>query len=156
MFGRRNIRDSVGYVTLGLFAHAVLDELLEASRDPASSPSRKDMIQLAIDSLGAVEDPRRVDHSRVPPLVFQRYQEVHTLRKLLGSPNADPATVADLGITLTCILDTASPPRLRQASCKKTILFFRDLAKQAAMSAEFPAEQVPAGVRALAARLTAT
>jgi len=31
MLGKRNMRDSIGYVTLGLFSNALLNELQEAA-----------------------------------------------------------------------------------------------------------------------------
>ena len=58
MLGRRKIRDSIGYVTLGLFSQALLDELSEVKKRPEAPPTRRRMIDIAAESLGALSSPK--------------------------------------------------------------------------------------------------
>jgi hypothetical protein len=79
MLGRRNIRDSIGYVTLGLFSYALLNELSEAKSKPDTPPQKRKVITIAIESLQAITSPEEVQPSSWRNLVFQNYQEVRTL-----------------------------------------------------------------------------
>jgi len=150
MLGRRNIRDSIGYVTLGLFAHALLDELLEAKKKPEAAPVRKKMMRLAEESLEAMESPDAVEPSRWRNLVFQNYQESETLRTVLS---AHPE-VGDIGglreILSTIVLPNATRDE-RLENIDKAMDFFAELARMAVINAECPEEQVPPGVRQLVA-----
>jgi hypothetical protein len=148
MLGRRNVRDSVGYVTLGLFSHALLDELLEAKRKPETPPARKQMVIIAIESLKAIESPGAVEPSRWKDLVFQDYQEARTLRKALnvqtGMENVD-----QIRETLDEIIGPNTPKKKRMQNTDKAIKFFGELARIAIINAECPEESVPRGVREL-------
>ncbi len=147
MLGRKNIRDSIGYVTLGLFSHALLDELLEAKRKPESPPEHKEMIKLAIDSLKAIESPEDIEQSRLENLVFQNYQEVTTLRKMF--PTRQIKDSKSLRELLNTIVEKDNNKRKRLKSIDKGITFFAELAQKAVINAEYPEERVPAGVRQL-------
>ncbi|HUX02695.1 MAG: hypothetical protein WBD63_10865 [Phycisphaerae bacterium] len=159
MLGKRDIRDSMGYVTLGLFAHALLDELLDARTARKSRPAHSDMIELAIESLSALENPRRTSPSRVPDLVFQTYQEVSTLRRLLQAKKvpsvSDPGSLKAL---LCTVVDKGKgiPKPRRAKAIDQSMTFFAELAKQAIINAESPEEKIPSGVRQIATKLAIT
>jgi len=149
MLGRRNIRDSIGYVTLGLFSNALLDELSEARRRPDAPPVRREMIDLAIRSLDEYQSsttPSGVDTS---DLVFQDLQEVATLRKTLED-QANVATVERLIEVLDGVIKSGVSKRQRIRHLDSTIAFFKSLARTAVMDAESSEERVPPGVRQLA------
>jgi len=146
MLGRRNIRDSIGYVTLGLFTSALLDELFEAKKQPETPPARKRMIAIAADSLEAVKSPEKVEASRWRDLVFQDYQEARTLYTALKEQSVD---VDDLRNALQAIVNHETPRDSRARSADEAIAFFSRLAGMAVINAESPEEQVPPGVRQL-------
>lgn len=148
MLGKRNIRDSIGYVTLGLFTHALLDELLEAKKRPENPPDRHEMITIATQSLKAIRSPAEVDRSHWRDLVFQNYQEARTLQGAFaanrGIENPDQLEEILDGITQT---DTKQSKRVRDI--EKATRFFEKLAQMAIINAECPEERVPPGVRQL-------
>ncbi len=148
MLGRRNIRDSIGYVTLGLFSHALLEELSEAKSTPDASPRRKKAMTLAIDSLGAIEKPDDYAPAQRKKLVFQNYQEVMTLRKML-SRERRVETLNELRSILSIIVRPDTKKSERVAGIDKATGFFSDLARKAVISAEYSEERVPASVRQL-------
>jgi len=154
MLGRRNIRDSIGYVTLGLFTHALLNELLEAKGKPAYAPTRTEMITLAIDSLKAIESPAQFEPSRKTELVFQNYQEVTTLRKMFDTQKIlegqdTVKSLRSLQGVLNKIISTDIEAIERLGYLSKAIEFFSNLARKAVINAEYPEEKVPPGVRLL-------
>lgn len=150
MLGRRNIRDSIGYVTLGLFSHALLDELLEARREPEAPPVRKEMVNRAIDSLRAISSPERVEPSRWRNLAFQNYQEIRTLFATLEEQEGK-TNIEELAAMLEGIVSEATEKDNRLEDIQKTMDFFRSLARTAVMNAESPEEQVPPSIRKLVA-----
>lgn len=83
MLGKRNIRDSVGYVTLGLFSHGVLDELFDAEPNLSKPPESREKIELAIDSLSALNPSVKPGSPRHSDLIFQTHQERNALYRLL-------------------------------------------------------------------------
>jgi len=147
MLGRRNVRDSIGYVTLGLFTNALLDELFEAKRKPETPPARKRMIAIAADSLQAIKSPEKVEPSRWRDLVFQNYQEARTLHRALVVLKGND--VDQLRNTLENIVGTDTTKESRVESADRAIEFFGELARMAVINAESPEEQVPPGVRQL-------
>ena len=148
MLGRRNIRDSVGYVTLGLFSHALLDELSEARNTPDVSPKRQRAMRLAIDSLEAIENPNGHEPCELKKLIFQNYQEVTTLRKMF-SDERGVATFNDLRAILSMVVDSDTEESERMTSIDTAIGFFSGLARKAVINAEYSEERVPASVRQL-------
>jgi hypothetical protein len=150
MLGRRNIRDSIGYVTLGLFSHALLDELLEAKRRPEAPPAKRKMITIAIESLKAVRSPKDVDPSLWRDLVFQNYQEARTL---FGAIDAHRGVDSpdELENMLAEILRAEATEIERLHDIDRAIAFFGELARMAVINAECPEERVPPGVRQLVA-----
>jgi hypothetical protein len=148
MLGRRNIRDSVGYVSLGLFAHAVLDELSEAKSKPETPPTRKKAIELAIRSLGAMQSATSLKPSESKNFVFRSYQEVTTLRRMFSGgqriKNAD-----ELQSILSVIVRDDIKKSGRLAKIDVAMLFFSELARKAVLNAEYSEERVPPGVRLL-------
>ncbi|GEM_PF-1941337 len=150
MLGKRNMRDSIGYVTLGLFSHALLDELLEAKSKPDIVPERKKMIELARESLLAVDSPEKITkRSRFADLVFQNYQEITTLRSVLN-PQGIFKSSEEAEEALNIILGDKTDREKRGQHIEKTIGFFRELAKKSIINAETPEERVPPGVRQVA------
>ena len=150
MLGKRNMRESIGYVTLGLFSHALLDELLEAKSNLSIAPKRKEMIELARDSLLAVDSPEKIpDRSRFADLVFQNYQEITTLRSVLN-PRGIFKDSAQVEESLNIILRDKTDRGKRGRHIEKAIGFFRELAKNAIINAETPEERIPPGVRQVA------
>lgn len=148
MLGRRNIRDSVGYVSLGLFAHAVLDELSEAKSKPDRPPTRKKALELATRSLGAMESAASLKSPESKSLVFRSYQEVTTLRGMFSTGQRVKSRV-DLQDTLSTIVKDDTKRSDRLASIETTMLFFSELARKAVLNAEYSEERVPAGVKQL-------
>jgi len=150
MLGKHDIKDSIGYVTLGLFANALLDELLEAASNPESSPKKKSMIELAMDSIQAFQDPGSIERPRFEELVFQDYQEAKALRKTLRSPQATFNNVSNLFDSLMNIINDDVSSEKRKINIHKSITFFCKLGREAIIDAECPEEQIPAGVIRLA------
>jgi hypothetical protein len=149
MLGRRNIRDSIGYVTLGLFSNALLDELSEARRRPDARPVRREMIDLAIRSLDEYESSKTSPDVDTSDLVFQDLQEVATLHKTLEE-QGDVTSVARLIEVLGGVIRSNVSKKQRVRYLDSTIAFFKNLAHTAVMDAESSEEPVPPGVRQLA------
>lgn len=147
MLGTRNMRDSVGFVTLGLFSNALLNELFEAQREPGSAPKCAEMINLAIDSLESV-NCGDLPADGVSELVFQDYQEVSTLRATLSQ--AAISDVDSLSGVLKKIISPEIEEPARRENIECSIHFFIELAKSAIINAEYSVEDVPLGVRHLA------
>jgi hypothetical protein len=103
---------------------------------------------LAIDSLGAIEKPEEYEPSRRKNLVFQNYQEVMTLRKML-SPERRVETLGELRGILSIIVQPDTERSERVAGIDKATGFFSDLARKAVINAEYSEERVPASVRQL-------
>lgn len=148
MLGRRNIRDSIGYVTLGLFSHALVDELFEARRKPESPPARRKMITIAAYSLKAIRSPADVDQSQWRDLVFQNYQEARTLLDAFGA-RAGVDSAKELESTLDDIVREETIQSKRLNDIDKAIKFFTELERMAVVNTECPEERVPPGVRQL-------
>ena len=147
MLGTRNMRDSVGFVTLGLFSNALLNELLDAQQKLSIPPERSEMIDLAIESLesvGCAQIPVKV----VSTLVFQDYQEISTLRKTFSQTEIND--VSGLSEVLKKIIDPEIDEKTRRINIDSSIHFFSTLARSAIMNAEYSVEDVPLGVRHLA------
>lgn len=68
MLGIRNPREQIGYITVGLFAHCILDGKCK---------------QVAIDSLATLINPEYVGETKPPDLMFQRGQEWDVLTRTL-------------------------------------------------------------------------
>lgn len=157
MLGRKSIRESVGYVAIGLFSQRVLDELFTAEATPKAPPEKNTRLKLALRSLDAIEDPTAIEASSYSDLAFQSYQEFNALQRLLRTnKSAGLRTVTELKGTLKTILEEEGKPSRRAKCIKQAIVFFCDLAKIAAVSAEFPEEKIPPGIRKLASKLTHT
>ena len=148
MLGRRNIRDSIGYVTLGLFTHALLDELLEVKKRPESPPDRHKMITIATQSLKAIRSPAEVDPSHWRDLVFQNYQEARTLQGAFAA-NVGITNPEQLEKILDDIIKTDTNTSKRLSDIEKSTKFFETLAQMAIINAECTEERIPPGVRQL-------
>jgi hypothetical protein len=148
MLGRRSIRDSVGYVSLGLFAHAVLDELSEVRSKPETPPTRKKAIELAIRSLGAMQSATSLKPFESKNLVFRSYQEVTTLRRMFSAGQRIKSP-DELQSILSAIIGDDTKKSDRLASIEAAMLFFSELARKAVLNAEYSEERVPPGVRQL-------
>jgi hypothetical protein len=137
----RNIRDSVGFITLGLFSHTLLDELREIERNP-SSGSKKNL-QLAIESIKALRGEIPLDRTtNRRDLLFQDYQEASTLQEIL---NTTPLPIEDLESLLQKI-NTGTELETLKANVEQAVAFFKKLAQRAILNIEFEDEQVPLGV----------
>lgn len=156
MLGKRNIRDSVGYVTLGLFSHGVLDELFDAEPNLSKPPESKEKIELAIKSLSALNPSVQRRSPLHSDLIFHTHQERNALYRLLKKHPAGINRVEDLYQLLSSIVAEDAKSRERRQSVDKAIRFFTELARDAAISVEFPEDRIPSGVRRLAAQLTTT
>ena len=154
MLGKHDIKDSIGYVTLGLFANALIDELLQAASDPESPLTQKPMITLAMDSIQAFEKPGSIKAPRFEELVFQDYQEATALRKTLRSSEATFNDVSTLRDSLDKIVDADVNKETRKENIHKAITFFCKLGREAIVDAECPEEQIPPGVIRLAVTRT--
>jgi hypothetical protein len=148
MLGRRSIRDSVGYVSLGLFAHAVLSELSQARRKPGTAPTRKKAVELAIRSLEAMQSATSLGPAESKNRVFRSYQEVTTLRRMFSADQRIKNS-EDLQNTLKVIVADNTKKKDRLASIGVGMLFFSKLARKAVLNAEYSEERVPPGVRQL-------
>jgi hypothetical protein len=137
------MRDSIGYVTLGLFSNALLNELQEAANNPGCVPEHREMIDLAIDSFHEIQSPKSISRPRFADLVFQKHQEANALRKTLHSSRTTPRKVTDMLGTI--VKDKVSVDK-RSESIKKAVGFFRELARTAIIKAECPEERIPPGV----------
>lgn len=147
MLGKRNMRDSVGYVTLGLFSNALLNELFEAKQETSIAPVRIEMITLAIESLENVSC-ENLPAGLASKLVFQDYQEVSTLRTTLSSSAIN--NVSGLSGILKTIINSEIDEPIRRTNIDNSILFFSTLAHSAIINAERTTEDAPLGVRHLA------
>jgi len=149
MLGKRDIRDSIGYVTLGLFSNALIDELLESEQTPDTPLQHRPMLELAIDSIKEVECPGTIKRPRLEELVFQDYQEASTLRKTLGLPSTPQRDISDLLESLESLINVKETKN-RKKNILKVIDFFCQLGRAAIVNSERPEEQVPPGVAQLA------
>lgn len=70
MLGRTNLREQIGYITVGLLAHCMIDR-------------NKKCEQIVLDSLRTILDPTYVGHTAWKDLAFQRYQEYDCLTRTL-------------------------------------------------------------------------
>jgi len=138
----------MGYVTLGLFTSALLDELLKIKKNPGATPEHTQVIKLTIDSLNAIKSPKAVDKQSLPDLVFQDYQEVSTLRKTLSSFSK---SIDDIVKTLNDICITSDSEK-RSKDVYDAILFFMELAHRSIINAECTEERVPPGVKLLGSK----
>ena len=153
MLGKRNIRDSVGYVTLGLFSHNILDELFNAEPHLSKPPEHKEKIELALESLSALNPSAKRRSPQHSDLIFQTHQERNALYRLLKKQPAGINGVEKLQRLLSSIVAEDTKSRDRRQSVNKAIQFFTELARDAAISVEFPEDRIPSGVRRLAAQL---
>jgi hypothetical protein len=149
MLGKRNMRDSIGYVTLGLFSNALLNELQEAANNPSCVPKNRDMIDLAIDSLTETLSPKSISRPRFAELVFQRHQEANALRKTMKSPKTN-TNLNKMTKVLNKIVKDNVTANERSKSIKEAVDFFRELARTSITQAECPEERIPPGVAQLA------
>ena len=147
MLGKRNMRDSIGYVTLGLFSNALLNELQEAANNLGCVPEHREMIDLAIDSFHEIQSPKSISRPHFADLFFQKHQEASALRKTLRSSRTTPRKVTDMLDTI--VRDEVSADK-RSKSIEKAVGFFRELARTAIIKAECPEERIPPGVAQLA------
>ena len=149
MLGTPDPRASMGYVTVGLFSHALLRELFSiAEAEGASVPASKNIL-CAIASLEDIGNPGAEDAGDV--LVFQTYESVSVLYqtfdlKLGGLEHPDQVKAL-----LDQILDLQTEPAKKLEATLQAIAFFRALAQQAAINTQYPQDEIPAGVRELAA-----
>jgi hypothetical protein len=134
MLGNRNIRNNVGYVTIGLFANTLLDELFQAASDPGVAPKQKSMINLAIASLKEFETSGSVDRSEFKMLIFRNYQEACALRETLTSSNTEVSNLLKAleNIIVEVDIDT------RRKNLSQAINFFYKLGRSAIIDAERP------------------
>ncbi len=147
MLGKRNMRDSIGYVTLGLFSNALLKELQEAANNPGCVPEHREMIDLAIDSFHEIQSPKSITRPRFADLVFQKHQEANALRKTLSSSKTNPR---EMNKVLDTIVKEEVTSDRRSKGIEKAVDFFRELARTAIIKAECPEERIPPGVAQLA------
>ncbi|MBN2594343.1 MAG: hypothetical protein JXA81_12615 [Sedimentisphaerales bacterium] len=146
MLGKHDIKDSIGYVTLGLFANALIDELLEAGSHPESPPENKPMIELAVDSIDAFENADSVSRPGFEELVFQDYQEARALRKMFRSRGATFDSASSLRDSLKKIVEANVSKETRKDNIHMAIIFFCKLGREAIIDAECSEEQIPPGV----------
>jgi len=146
MLGKHDIKDSIGYVTLGLFANALIDELLEAGSHPELPPERKPMIKLAVDSVEAFEKVDPANRQGFEELVFQDYQEARALRKMLRSREATFDSASALRDSLKKIVEAEVSKEEREENIRMVITFFCKLGQEAIIDAERSEEQIPPGV----------
>jgi hypothetical protein len=146
MLGKHDIKDSIGYVTLGLFANALIDELLEAGSHPESPPPKKPMIELAVNSIDAFENSDSVNRPDFEELIFQDYQEASALRKTLRSKEADFENASALRDSLKEIIKENVGKETRKDNIHRVIIFFCKLGREAIIDAECSEEQIPPGV----------
>lgn len=149
MLGKRNMRDSIGYVTLGLFSNALLNELQEAANNPGCVPEHREMIDLAIDSFHEIKFPKSISRPRFADLVFQKHQEANALRKTLSSSKTK-TNLREMNKVLDTIVKDEVTADRRSKSIEKAVDFFRELARTAIIKAECPEERIPPGVAQLA------
>ena len=146
MLGKHDIKESIGYVTLGLFANALIDELLEAGSHPESPPKEKPMIKLAVDSIEAFEKADVGNRQGFEELVFQDYQEARALRKTLRSREATFDSASSLRDSLKKIVEAEISKEERKENIRMAITFFCKLGREAIIDAECSEEQIPPGV----------
>lgn len=149
MLGKRNMRDSIGYVTLGLFSNALLNELQEAANNPKYIPEHRKMIILAIDSFHEIQSPKSIGRPRFAELVFQKHQEAKALKKTLSSLKTK-TNLDEMAEVLDTIVKEGIAAGRRSECISKAVDFFRELARTSIIKAECPEERIPPGVAQLA------
>lgn len=155
MLGHRHIRDSIGYVTIGLFSSALLSELSEAKKNPDGVPKESELVQTLINSLEEYKNHGSISRERYPHLMFHRHQEFETLKDVLGLP-AYCSCLDDVCLKkmnkvsdiFKKIINPQTAPKERYKSIEKAIKFSFKLGKRAIYNAEFalPDNYVPLGV----------
>ena len=126
MLGMVNPRENMGYITAGLFCHALLDELLSGNSDKIQ--------KIAINSILAHLNPELITIDNYRDLVFQKYQEHELLVRILEQ---------------TKTLERELLLMFVNKDVNALIHFFRIMAKQAVIDAEYSHSNVPYGVRNL-------
>jgi hypothetical protein len=151
MLEQTDPRGSIGYVTLGLFSNALLRELFAIVDNKEKSVAT---IQNAIDSLKDLDQPVASEVGASEDLAFRSYQAYATLFDVLDSHQTAFTRPGEVASLLEGVLKAASLGE-RQANARQAIVFFRNLAKRAAVNSQVPQDEIPAGVRQLARQTTA-
>lgn len=157
MLGHRHIRESIGYVTTGLFGCALSNELLEAKKNPGTVPKESKMIQILIDSFEGYKNPGSIPQERYRDLVFHKYQEFKTLYEALGLPGYPSwgdvflNKLNKIYNVFEKIINPWTTPQKRYENIEKAIEFSSRLCKTALHNTEFalPDNYVPPGLAAL-------
>ena len=149
MLGTPDPRASMGYVTVGLFSHALLRELFSIEEAKGELGPVSKNIRCAIASLEDISNPREEDAGNT--LVFRTYESVAALYQTFDSKPSQLENPNQVKELLDKILNPATERAERLAVTPKAITFFRALAQQAAINTQYPQDEIPAGVRKLAA-----
>ena len=148
MLGTPDPRASMEYVTVGLFSHALLRELFNIEEAKGKAVPTSKNIRCAIASLEDISNPREEDAGNA--LVFRTYESVAALYQTFDSKPGELADPNQVKALLDQILDPQTAPARKLADTLKAIEFFRALAQRAAINTQYPQDEIPAGVRALA------
>jgi len=131
MLGRTYIRDQIGYITIGLFVHALIDEII--------SENLGAVWKIAIKSVKALLSPSAICKEDWKHLVFQSYQQGELLNRMLGKFQLSLVDLLDM---LQDVKNTDE--RMAAHNKDELIQFLSETGRQAVMDVEY---RVPAGVR---------
>jgi len=140
-------RTAIGYVSVGLFSHAILRELFEVEDSNGEKTPEEAVFARAISSLNDYENPGSVKLRRP---AFRSYQAVVTLCQVLELRPKGVDSARKLSEELSRIIDGSTVAEDRLRSAQMAIGFFTELAKRAAINTQAPHEDIPAEVRQLA------
>jgi len=126
MLGRTYIRDQIGYITIGLFVHALLDEIISENLGAAW--------ENAVKSVKALISPSEICKEDWKHLVFQSYQQWELLNRMLGK----------FQLSLVDLLDMLQDVKNNKA---EIIQFLSETGRQAVIDVEYRSCPVPVSVR---------
>ena len=141
---------SAEYVSLGLFCQALLNELGKIQAAGGKLPKKQRVLPLAVESLASLENQEVFVRSAS---AFRSYAQVTALNKVLGEKVSGLRKIDDLRKVLRGIKAKKTSRTERLSLTEKAIKFFEGLSQYAVESAWFPQNEIPLGVRSLAATM---
>ncbi len=141
---------SAEYVSLGLFCQALLNELGKIQAAGGKLPKKQRVLPLAVESLASLENQE-------PPVrsasAFRSYAQVTALHQVLHKRVSGLSKIDDLKEALSRIQAKRTSCTQRLSLTEKAIKFFENLSQYAVENAWFPQNEIPLGVRNLAATM---
>lgn len=134
---------SVGFVNVGLFCQAVVNELFAIEDSKGRLPPHPASLKVAVESLKFIEGEQVADPSSV---AFKSYEALVIL-----SGTGSTQSVGDVKELLACIVDDTTPAPTRLTKTEQAIDIFTKFSSRALMNVRSPEDRMPEGVSKLVA-----